>query len=158
MTRYSLPRAVSRARLLLTAGEPRDGAIFTADRVPQHDGPETVLEMLNRPDGFYPFRSESDGKHDGVMLVAKAHTVSLSVHEPAIADPARLEAARIVEVEVVLEGGSQLTGRASFELPDFHQRLLDYLNASREPFFAIAEGDTTHYVNRAHVLFARPRD
>lgn len=156
MNRYSLPRSVVRANLLLTAGAAREGTIFTADRVPQHDGAETVLEMLNRPDGFYPFRSEHPD--DGVLLVAKAHTVSLTVHEPAIADPARLEAARMAEVEVLLEGGTKLIGRASFELPDFHQRLLDYLNASREPFFAISQDDTTHYVNRAHVLFARPRD
>ena len=155
MTRYSLPRSTQLARLQLTAGGPRDGTIFTADRVPQHDGPETVLEMLNRAEGFYPFRPESG---DGVLLVAKAHTVSLSVAEPAITDPARLEAARMVELEVVLEGGATVTGRASFELPDFHQRLLDYLNAFQEPFFGVTTGGTTHYVNRAHVLFARPRD
>ena len=155
MTRFSLPRTVIPARLRLTAGDPRTGTIFVADRVPQHEGPETVLEMLNRPEGFYAFRPESG---DGILLVAKAHTVALAVDEPAILDPARLEAARMAELEVVLEGGTTLMGRASFELPDFHQRLIDYLNASQDPFFAVASGDTTHYVNRAHVLYARPRD
>lgn len=143
------------ARLRLTEGDLRGGTIFVADRVPHHDGPETVLEMLNRPESFYPFRSEAE---DEILLVAKAHTVSLSVAEPAIVDPDRLSAARMAEVEVILAGGTTLAGRASFELPDFHQRLLDYLNASRDPFFAVAEGDSTHYVNRAHVLFARPKD
>lgn len=143
------------ARLRLTEGALRSGTIFVADRVPHHDGPETVLEMLNRPESFYAFRADSG---DEILLVAKAHTVFLSVAEPAIGDPARLSAARMAEVEVVLASGTTLAGRASFELPDFHQRLLDYLNASRDPFFAVAEGDTTHYVNRAHVLFARPKD
>ncbi|MBI4420611.1 MAG: hypothetical protein HY560_07270 [Gemmatimonadetes bacterium] len=155
MTRYSLPRTMLSARLRLTEGDLRGGTIFVADRVPHHDGPETVLEMLNRPESFYPFRSEAE---DEILLVAKAHTVSLSVAEPAIVDPDRLSAARMAEVEVILAGGTTLAGRASFELPDFHQRLLDYLNASRDPFFAVAEGDSTHYVNRAHVLFARPKD
>jgi len=41
------------------------------------------------------------------------------------------------------------------QLPDHHARLLDYLNASRDPFFAVDPcGD--HYVNRAYVLYARP--
>ena len=155
MTRYSLPRTTLPAQLRLTDGQPRAGTIFVADRVPQHEGPETVLEMLNRPEGFYAFRLESG---DGILLVAKAHTVSLAVDEPAILDPARLEAARRAELEVVLEGGTTLAGRASFELPDFHQRLIDYLNASTDPFFAVSTGATTHYVNRAHVLYARPRD
>jgi len=35
--------------------------------------------------------------------------------------------------------------------------VLDYLNAVAEPFFAIATGDGMHLVNRAHVLYARPR-
>jgi hypothetical protein len=44
------------------------------------------------------------------------------------------------------------------ELPEDQSRPLDYLNAAPEPFFAITTDESTHYVNRAHVLFARPRD
>ena len=155
MTRFSLPRTTVLARLRLTAGDELPGTIFTSDRVQQHEGPETVLELLNRPEGFFAFRPD---KVEGVLLIAKAHTVSLTVQEPVFPDPARLEAARWVDMDVVLAGGTTLSGRASFEQPDFHQRLLDYLNATRDAFFAVTDHDTTHYVNRAHVLFARPRD
>src|SRR6266568_1872371 len=96
------------------------------ERVPHHDGPETVLELLNRPEGFFAFRPAED---DEILLVSKVQTVSLSVDRQApIADPARLSAAR----------------------------LLDYLNASQEAFFAVWSHAATHYVNRAYVLFARP--
>jgi hypothetical protein len=44
------------------------------------------------------------------------------------------------------------------ELPQHHSRLLDYLNTSAEPFFAITTADQVHLVNRAHVLYARPED
>lgn len=124
------------------------------ERVPQHDGSETPLEMLNRPNAFFAFRPEDE---DGVLLVSKANTVALTIERQApIADPARLSAARMVGVECVLVGGSTIGGWASIELPAGHQRLLDYLNASPEPFFAVWSHAATHYVNRAHVLYARP--
>jgi hypothetical protein len=157
---FALPRTAVAATLALTSGEPQPGEIYLMDRVPHHDGLETVLELLNRPEGFFPFRpaAAGGGGGGGVMLVAKAHTVSLTVAGTPIADPARLRAAQSTEVEIVLEGGRTLAGIAHFELPDAHRRLLDYLNASREPFFSLEQGAATHYVNRAHVLYARPRD
>ena len=36
------------------------------------------------------------------------------------------------------------------------RRLLDYLNTSGAGFFAVWTHATTHYVNRAHVMYARP--
>src|SRR2546427_12045349 len=114
----------------------------------------TVLELLNRPEGFFAFRPAAN--HD-VLLISKVQTVSLSVDRQApIADPARLSAAKMLGVELVLTGGSTLGGWASAELPEHHARLLDYLNASRDPFFAVWTHAATHYVNRAYVLYARP--
>ena len=130
------------------------GSVFVMDRVAHHDGPESVLEMLNREDAFFAFRPEAGA----LLLVAKAHTVAVSVAGAPIGDPARLSAAQAADLELVLEGGSTITGRAQFELPDGHRRLLDYLNAGREAFFAISQGATTHYINRVHVLYARPAD
>jgi hypothetical protein len=143
------------ARLALTTGEPSMGSIFVMDRVPHHDGSETVLEMLNRPDAFFAFRPDAPGP---VLLIAKAHTVAVSVAGTPFADPARLSAAQSAELELQLEGGATIAGRAQFELPDGHHRLLDFLNATQEAFFAVVQGATTHYVNRVHVLFARPGD
>ena len=59
---------------------------------------------------------------------------------------------------MVLADGSTLHGWAHVELPEQHSRLLDYLNATPEPFFAVTAEDGTHYLNRAHVLYARPKD
>lgn len=126
------------------------------ERVPQHDGPETVLEMLNRREAFFPFRPEAG---DERLLISKGHTVSVTLDRQApIADPARLSAAKIMGLEIVLGGGTTLNGWASAELPPENSRLLDYLNAEQEPFFALWTHASTHYVNRGHVLYARPLD
>jgi len=154
MPEFALPRTAVVVRLQLTHGAPRTGEIFLFERVPQHSGPETPLEMLNRPEGFFPFRA--DGK-SAVLLVTKAHTVLLSVpHAASISDPDRLSAARTIRLDVMLANGSTLAGVAAFEAPEYHARLLDYLNASHEPFFVISAHDAAHYVNRLHVLYARP--
>jgi len=59
-------------------------------------------------------------------------------------------------VELVLTGGSKLGGWASAELPEHHARLLDYLNASRDPFFACGPMRPPTTSTARNVLYARP--
>jgi hypothetical protein len=84
--------------------------------------------------------------------------VTLSVPRTEPEDADRVSAAKKARLEVTLADGSTLSGWATLELPVHHSRLLDYLNASNEPFFEIATADRMHIVNRAHVLFVRPED
>jgi hypothetical protein len=156
VTGFSIPRVAIPATLLQTAGGKREGEIYVMERVPQHAGHETALDMLNRTDGFFPFRAQDDGV--SVLLVAKARTVSLTVSRTEPEDKTRLSAAKQARLELTLADGTQLRGWATLELPQHHSRVLDYLNAAPEPFFAIATDDGVHLVNRAHVLFARPED
>lgn len=156
MSLFSVPRTAVLARVLATQGITHSGQLYVAERVPQHDGPETVLEMLNRREAFYAFRPEAG---EDVLLLSKLHTVSVSLDRQApIADPARLSAAKMLGLEIALAGGSTLSGWASAELPPEQSRLLDYLNVSQDPFFALWTHAATHYVNRAHVVYARPLD
>lgn len=150
-----MPRTRHPARVQLTQGVSHQGMVFVLERVPQHDGPETPLDMLNRAEEFFAF--EPEGEPAAIWLVAKAHTVTVSVdRQTPIADATRLSAARMVGVELLLAGGTTLGGWASYELPRGHGRLIDYLNESTQPFFVIWTHATTHYVNRTHVLYARP--
>jgi hypothetical protein len=153
---FSIPRVAVPATLLLTAGARREGEIYVMERVPQHAGPETPLDMLNRAEPFFPFRAKDDG---AVLLVAKARTVTLSVPPDAsAADPVRLSAAKQARIVVMLADESTVSGWATLELPEHHSRVLDYLNASADPFFAVTTEDEIQFVNRAHVLYARPED
>lgn len=156
-TGFAIPRAAIPAVLLQTGGGKRTGEIYVMEGVPQHAGPETPLDMLNRPEGFFPFRPTDDGHT--VLLVSKARTVALTVPRATTSeDPDRISAARTGRLELMLADGSRLSGSATIEMPQHHSRLLDYLNASAEPFFAITTADEVHLVNRAHVLYARPED
>ena len=153
---FAIPRVSVPARLLLTEGDGRVGEIYVMERVPHHSGPETPLEMLNRAEGFFPFRPAGAGP---ILLVTKARTTSLSIpRNAAQEDQARLSAAKLVGITITLVGDVDITGWATLELPEYHSRLLDYLNASLDPFFAVTTAVEIHFVNRAHVLYARPED
>ena len=154
---FALPRVAIPAVLLQTGGGKRAGEVYVMERVPQHAGHETALDMLNRPEGFFAFRPADDSK--SVLLVTKARTVMLTVQRTTtLEDPDRLSAARTGRLELTLADGSRISGSATIELPRQHSRLLDYLNASPEPFFAITTGAEIHLLNRAHVLYAQPQD
>jgi len=155
MSTFQLPRVAVPARITLSQGRPQAGTVFLSARVPQHDGPETPLEMLNRPDPFFPFRPSDDGD---MLLVAKSQMIALDVEHGPITDPDRFSAAKELRLELALSNGATIAGSARVELPEQHSRTLDYLNAGVDPFFALSNHDSTHYVNRAHVLFARARD
>src|SRR6266702_4084026 len=136
MTGFSMPRVAVPAILLLAGGGKREGEVYVMERVPQHVGPETPLDMLNRPEPFFPFRPKKGS--DRILLVAKARTVTLSVPRPQGEDSVRLSAAKKATMEITLADGSILSGWATLELPQHHSRLLDYLNAVAAPFFASA--------------------
>jgi hypothetical protein len=149
-----LPRTAVRVRLRLADGEAREGDVFVMDRVPYRDGPETVLEMLNREEDFYAFRP-TEGPP--VLLVARSHTATVTVDAAGpLADPARRAAAQAVALTVSLTTGDALAGEAQFEAPLSRQRALDYLIASRDPFFALTQGETTTFINRTHVRHVQP--
>jgi hypothetical protein len=156
MTGFSIPSVSIPATLLQTSGGKRDGEIYLMQRVPQHAGAETPLDLLNRADAFFAFRPKADAA--GVLLVAKARTVMVTVPRSTPEDRERLSAAKQASLEVTLADGSKMSGWATLELPEHHSRLLDYLNASSDPFFALTTADQVHIVNRAHVLYVRPED
>ncbi len=160
----SLPRTAVSVQLHLADGESFPGDVFVMDRVPYRDGPETVLEMLNRAEDFFPFRvRRKKGKKgattEEVLLVARSHTVAVTLKAAdLLGDPERRAAAHAVTFHAHLTTGNPITGEARFEAPVMRQRPLDYLNASRDPFFGLVQGDTMWYINRTHVRFVRPGD
>src|SRR3989475_2491169 len=108
MSQFSLPRSPVPARVLLDQGVSRPGDVFVMERVPHHDGAETVLEMLNRRGGVFAFHPADE---EGGLLMSKVHTVSVSVDRQApIAGPARLSAGRLLGVGLGLVGGAPLGG------------------------------------------------
>jgi hypothetical protein len=142
------------AEAMLVEGIVIQGDLHVLARDTFPPGPETPLEMLNRPEVFFAL-TLPDG---GVTFVPKAQVVVVSCHgQTPLSDPDRISAARLVSLEVVLQGGTEYRGRATYELPANRGRTLDYVNAPGG-FFSLWSDDVTWYINKAHVRLIRPLD
>ena len=141
------------AEVALAEGIVLAGDLHLYARTTYPPGPETPLEMLNREDAF--FALTLDGS---VTFIPKTQVIVVSCRDQArLLDPERTSAARQIELEVVMQGGTEYRGRAVLELPPSRSRSLDYLNGAGV-FFALASDDVSWYINKARVRFARPLD
>jgi hypothetical protein len=142
------------AKVTFAEGYSIEGDLHLQPGTALHQGVETPLEMLNRPEDFFamtlPF--------GGVTLVAKAQTALVAC--PSVIpdqDPERLAAAKSIFLEVELAGGHEVRGSAHLELPHPRTRAMDFMNISHR-FFALSDDETTWYVNRGLVRQVFPRD
>jgi hypothetical protein len=141
------------AEVMLVEGIVLSGDLHLYARPTYPPGPETPLEMLNREDAF--FALTLDG---GVTFLPKTQVVVVSCRDQApLTDPDRVSAARLIELEVVVQGGAEFRGRAALELPPSRGRALDYLNGPGI-FFALGADDVSWYINKSRVRLARPLD
>ena len=142
------------ALVAFTGGLTVEGDLHLLTRPAYPPGPESPLEMLNRPDPFFALTLAGGV----VSLVSKAQVVVIDCQEqPPLTDPDRINAAKLVALEVVLDGGAEYRGHATIELPPGRSRTLDYVNAPGS-FFTLFSDDTTHYLNKARVRLIRPLD
>jgi hypothetical protein len=142
------------ALVALADGERIEGELHLLTRPAYPPGPESPLEMLNRPDPFFAL-TLADG---AVIFISKTQVNVIDCREqPPLTDPDRISAAKLVGLEVLLQGGARYQGRATVELPPGRSRALDYVNGPGA-FFTIFADDTTHYLNKARVRLIRPLD
>ncbi|MGB7212281.1 MAG: hypothetical protein WBC97_06580 [Gemmatimonadales bacterium] len=144
-----------KAEIQLADGAHLLGELFVQGRVAHHDGPETLVEMLNRPEPFTAVALTGDG----VVFVPKSQIALIAAEEPPSPDDGglRLSTTKLVGLELEMLGGKVLTGLVSVELPPTHHRPIDFLNEAGA-FFALATHSATWIVHRAHLRGARPAD
>ena len=142
------------ALVALAGGVTLEGELHLLSRAGYPPGPETPQEMLNRDDPFFALTLPGGI----VTFVCKAQVAVIDCREPpALTDPDRLSAAKLLGLEVILDGGAEYRGRATVELPPNRARALDYVNAPGG-FFTLFADDATHYFNKARVRLIRPLD
>jgi hypothetical protein len=142
------------AVITLADGEILPGRIHLQGAVGHRLGPETPLEMLNRPVGFFPVTFD-DGD---VVFLSKAQVAMVTCEWPLAPEEEALEAAaRHAALLVVLTTGEEFRGDAAIQLPETRNRALDYVN-SLDPFFLLRTASGPRLINRAHVRLIRPLD
>ena len=138
-------------RVVMVEGMSIEGDLHLQPSTALHETRETPLELLNRPESFFPLSLPSGD----VVFLAKAQVAALAYQGPLTQDPERESAALHIGLEITMSGGDEYRGFAATELPPNRSRASDYLNAS-ERFFSLVVGETTVCLNRSHVRAARP--
>lgn len=161
---YRIPKYRVRTELLLVGRETIRADLFLAEHAERHAGRERPFDLLNGEKTFFPVRTEERGtilvRRRGVLMASFSADEALENDASAreLLAEARTEGtdAREVEVEILLEGGTDVSGRVAYVLPPGEQRLQDFLNRTG-PFFRVWDGETLHLVNRDRVVRIRAR-
>ncbi len=141
-------------RVVQPGAENISGYFAVAPQAEQHDGPESVLDLLNAPTRMLPFVRAADGT---VLLVSRLGIDWIEADasvEQALVRPRSYLVTREERVQVRLGNGRRIEGLLQMELPEQYNRASDFLN-SAEDFFALLTPGTTVLVNKVHVSGVR---
>ena len=140
--------------LSLVSGETVAGAMFVSHSEDGDPRRETVRDVLNAPERFFPVEMGEGG----TLLVAKDQVVDVLTELQDDADELRRASARSARLDIALAGGVVRSGLVFLELPAEQPRLLDYLNRLTDHFLTLYAADGTRLVNRALIERVLPRD
>ena len=119
-----------------------------------HDGPETLLELLNSPMRVVPFIRGAD---EAVLLLTRASIEC--VEADADLDPAWIRSraflvTREERIQVRFDNGRRIEGLLQMELPEDLNRASDYINGP-DDFFPLVTPGTTVLINKVRVSGVR---
>jgi hypothetical protein len=149
---YRVEKQRADAELVLATGDAVRGCFFLWASSQAHEGPERVGDLLNAPDGFFPFELESGE----TALYNRSHIVMVRLPAAvleATMDPG-YEVATRRHVSMLLSNGMRLAGRVSVYRPWGRDRLSDYAR-SDETFRYLETSGGTIIVNSAHLVELR---
>jgi hypothetical protein len=138
------------ARVSEPGEEPLDGFFSLSPVTRTHRGPETLLERLNAPERVLPFHRAED---EAVLLLNRLEIEWVrpapSV-DPDRISPGTFQVTREERVRVRLASGETLEGVLRMELPEWINRVSDFMNGE-EDFFPLACAEGMMLINKHHV-------
>jgi CheY-like chemotaxis protein len=151
----SVPMRLARATFWTEDKASFEGTLFLHLSAESHDGPETVLDRLNKPDLFMVLGVADDNP---VVILNKAQILRVDLpaeagqHEAGDLFPV----ADVEHVRVRLINGDRLDGTVRVEGPVGRQRLSDLLNA--QPAFVPLQGPARlHLLQKRFISRVSPR-
>jgi len=121
------------------------GRIFLPAASSHHHGPMRADEWMNDTTPFFPFLPANSS---APVILNKAEVVVLSVVvEGALEEEGVDSPHRRVQVECKER---IVSGLLVIDMPEGHQRVLDYLNRP-DPFLIVRDGDREHLVRKQRI-------
>jgi hypothetical protein len=130
------------------------GTLALAPQAQAHEGPETLLELLNGPLRMIPFIRGAD---QAVLLLTRLSIDWVEADakvEPSWIRPRNARITREERVQLRLGDGRRIEGLLQVMLPGHLNRASDFLNAA-DDFFPLVTQSATVLVNKARVTGVR---
>lgn len=126
MSELRVPTHATAAEIWCRDGRLFTGRLFIPVSSSQHDGPMRVDEWINTGSPFFAFLPDDAKK---AFLLNRDQVAVLSVAPPDMdAEETALEEETPSHRIVVEVGDRRLEGEVRIDMPEGHQRVLDYLN------------------------------
>lgn len=145
-----IPKTMQRADLWIYPAQCVSGSIFLHLQSSRHAGPERPADVLNQPEPFLVFRSETP---DELRFYSKRRIIRIQYfdeQQPPLPADVTMLACRLL-----LTDGVTLAGSINEFLPPGRRRLFDYLNNLEETFVRLyLEAGVVCLINKDHIVHA----
>ena len=145
MIELRVPTVALVAEVACADGRTFNGRIFVPAAASHHTGPMRPEEWINEPVPFFPFLH--DDASMPVMLNKHTVLVVTLQHGESEEGGETIGLERRVAIEC---GGRWFEGVLHIDMPENHQRVLDYLNRF-ELCMTLREGPRRHLIQKLHV-------
>lgn len=132
-------------------GSVMKGVVFLSASAYSHAGQQTLLDLMQEPGSFFPFRNEA-----GAFCAVNKQAITHIRFDPAAGPVEGQALGDRVDVDIKFVGGEQLSGTVTIEMPEGRNRLCDFFNALKD-FFQLQNQETFYLVNVAQVRDVSPR-
>ena len=151
MSDYRIEKDRFSVKLFFSNGKVDEGNIYLSLQAANHEGRESVGDVLNQQDAFLPVNFPTRS----TRLVNKRHLLMVSF--PSNEEEEDLGAeANLHEVLLHLSNGVQIEGRFIFLLPPHSSRVKDYLSQA-ESFMELRKEGEICLVNKRHIIFVEEK-
>jgi hypothetical protein len=153
-----MPAFIEKIRVPVRISEasrtPAVGFLSLSPSSQAHDGPETLLDLLNSNLRILPFHRHEDG---AMLLVTRMNIAYVTVGsevDSSLVRPRTFQVTHEERVLVEFEDGVRLEGNIQMELPEHLNRISDFLNLE-DDYFPLVSRQGTALVNKSKVRVTR---
>ena len=151
MSDYRIEKERFSVKLFFSDGKVDEGNIYLSLQAANHQGRESVRDVLNQQDAFLPVNFPARS----TKLVNKRHLLMVSF--PSNAEEGNLgDEANPHEVVLHLINGVRIEGKFIFLLPPHSSRVKDYLSQT-ESFMELRKEGEIYLINKRHIIFVEEK-
>ncbi|MCL2183781.1 MAG: hypothetical protein FWB85_09970 [Chitinispirillia bacterium] len=146
-----IPVMCKEVAIELGGGTQAAGMVYLPAGAPGHTGAMRLVEWLNGPEQFFPFRLR--GEIDTIILNKENLLALTAYHDRDSGEYDEIDDSLKCGVSIDTLHGSTIEGKLVIDMPHNRNRALDVLNGERQFIFLLDSGKEVH-INKRFIVKA----